>query len=154
MLPHYQEGKSAIVVEMSPLTRAKAFTIHIGSLTNFDEFTSLVYYEVMRYASDCDRIDLVFDQYFQKSLKEERRPVRGQGLQYLFERDSTEFPYKMAESFLRNNQNKTELSKYLSLRLLEINQGDQIMIATYRNTSLSSPILLLRVGHTVFSSSM
>ena len=45
----------------------------------------------------------------------------------------------MAESFLKNNQNKNELNEYLSLPLLELHQGDQIMIATYRNTSPSSP---------------
>ena len=32
----------------------------------------------------------------------------GEGSQNLFKRDSTEIPYKMAESFLRNNQNKDE----------------------------------------------
>ena len=82
---------------------------------------------------------MVFDQYFKKSLKERIRFSRGEGSQYLFEGDSTEIPYKMAESFLKNNQNKNELNEYLSLKLLELHQGDQIMIATYRNTSLSSP---------------
>ena len=45
----------------------------------------------------------------------------------------------MAESFLKNNQNKNELNWCLSLKLLELHQGDQIMIATYKKTSLSSP---------------
>ena len=35
MLPHDQEGKPAIVVQMSPLIRAKAFGTYAGSLTNF-----------------------------------------------------------------------------------------------------------------------
>ena len=46
MLP--QKGKSAIVVEMSPLIKAKPFATHTGSLTNFGEFAVLVYYEVSR----------------------------------------------------------------------------------------------------------
>ena len=66
MLPHDQEGKSAIVVEMSPLIRAKAFATHTGSLTNFGEFAVLVYYEVMKHACNYDRIDLVFDRYLRK----------------------------------------------------------------------------------------
>ena len=37
----------------------------------------------------------------------------------------------MAETFLKNYQNKNKLKKYLSLKLLELHQGDQIMIATY-----------------------
>ena len=35
MLPLDQEGKPAIVVQMSPLIRAKALGTHAGSLTNF-----------------------------------------------------------------------------------------------------------------------
>ena len=35
ILPHDQEGKPAIVVETSPLIRAKAFATHAGSLINF-----------------------------------------------------------------------------------------------------------------------
>ena len=139
MLPHDKEGKSGIVVEMSPLIRAKAFATHAGSLTNFGEFAVLIYYEVMRHASNYDRIDLVFNQYFEKNLKKGTRSGREEGSQYLFEGDSTEIPYKMAESFLKNNQNWKELNHYLSLKLLELHQGDQIMIATYRNTSPSSP---------------
>ena len=48
MLPHDQKGKSNIAVEMSPLTRAKAFTAHTGILTNSGEFAGLVYYEVVK----------------------------------------------------------------------------------------------------------
>ena len=61
MLPHDQEGKSTIVVEVSPLTRGKAFATHAGSLTNFGEFAVLVYYEVMKLTPSYYRIDLVFE---------------------------------------------------------------------------------------------
>ena len=61
MLPHHQKGTPAIVVEMSSLIRAKAFATHIGSL---GEFAVLVYYEVMKLASNYDGIELVFDRYF------------------------------------------------------------------------------------------
>ena len=44
----------------------------------------------------------------------------------------------MAESFLKNNQKKNELNKFLPLKLLELHQGDQIMIVTYISTSLNS----------------
>ena len=64
MLPHHQKGTPAIVVEMSSLIRAKAFATHIGSLTNLGEFAVLVYYEVMKLASNYDGIELVFDRYF------------------------------------------------------------------------------------------
>ena len=41
----------------------------------------------------------------------------------------------MAESFLKKYQNKSELNKFK----FQIHRSDQIMIATYRKTSLSSP---------------
>ena len=93
----------------------------------------------MKHASNYSRINFVSDQFFEKSLKERTRSGRGEGSQYLFEGDSTEIPYKMAGSFLENKQNKNELNKYLSLKLLKLHQGDQILIATYRNISQSSP---------------
>ena len=83
VLPHDHKGKSDIVVEMSPITRTKVFPAHTGSLTNFGEFAVLVYYEVMKLASNYDRADLIFDQYFKKSLKEGTRSGRGEGSQYL-----------------------------------------------------------------------
>ena len=85
---------------MSPLIKAKAFATHTGSLVNFGEFSLLVYYEVMKCGMNYDRIDLVFDRYFESSLKEGSRSRRGEGSQYLFEGDSTEIPFKMADTFL------------------------------------------------------
>ena len=132
MFPHNQEGKSVIVVEMSPLT-------FVDSLTNFGEFAVLVCYEVMKQVSKYDRADFVFDRYFEKSFKGGTRSGRGEGLLYLFEGHSTEIHYKLAESFLEVNQHKNELNEYLSLKLLELHQSDQIMIETYTYTSLSFP---------------
>ena len=46
-------------------------------------------------------------------------------------------PMKSLMKWLRvfeNNQNGNELYEYFSLKLLELHQGDQIMIAIYRNT--------------------
>ena len=77
VLPHELEAKSSIIIEMLPLIKAKAFATHTGSLANFGEFSLLVYYEVMKYGTNYDRIDLVFDGYFEKSLKEGTRSRRG-----------------------------------------------------------------------------
>ena len=52
----------------------------------------------------------------------------GDGLQYLFEGDST-------KSFLKSNQNENKLNKYLPSKLLKLHHDDQIMIATYKNRS-------------------
>ena len=84
----------------------------------------------MKQASNYDRIDLVFDQYFEKGHKEGTRSGREEGSQYLFQGNFTEIPYEMAESIL-----KIELNENLSFELLEFHQGDQTMIATYRDAS-------------------
>ena len=93
------------------MIKAKAFATHTGSLASFGEFSLLVYYKVMKYGTNYDRIDLVFDQYFNKSLKEGTRSWRGEGSQYLLERGSTEIPFKMADSFLKSSENKNTLNE-------------------------------------------
>ena len=109
--------KSSIVIEMLPLIKAKASATHTGSLANFREFSLLVYYKVMKYGTNYDRIDLVFDRYFEKSHKERTRSPRGEGSQYLFEGDSTKIPFKMADSFLKSSENKNELNEYLATKI-------------------------------------
>ena len=42
----------------------------------------------MKHETNYDRIDLAFDRYFEKSLKEGTRSPREEGSQYLFEGDS------------------------------------------------------------------
>ena len=78
MLPHDQEGKFTIIIEMSPLIKAKVFATHDGISTDFGEFAVLVYYEVIKNASKYDKIDLFFNIYFEKSLKEGARFGRGE----------------------------------------------------------------------------
>ena len=60
----------------------------------------------MKHASNYDP---VFDRYFEKSLKNGTRSDRAEGSQYLLQGDFTE----MAESFLKNSQNKNELNDCL-----------------------------------------
>ena len=99
---------------MSPFINAKAYAIQATNLTNFGEFSLAIYYEVMKHAANYERVDLVFDRYFEGSLKEGTRMGRGQAPVYLFEGDFTELPFKMAEHFLRNSENKHKLNEYLA----------------------------------------
>ena len=62
----------------------------------------------------------------------------GEGSQYLFEGDFTKIPFKMADSFLKNSENKNKLNEYLATKLLEIHQDDQTLVVTYKNTALAS----------------
>ena len=90
----------------------------------------------MKCGTNYDRIDLVFDRYFEKSLKEETRSQRGKGSQYLFEEGSTEIPFKVADSFLKSSENENKLNGHLATKLLELHQGDQILLVTYKNSFL------------------
>ena len=107
------ESMSAIVIEMSPLIKAKAYATQANGITTFGEFSLLLYYEVMKLGANYQRIDCVFDRYFEKSLKESTWSGRGEGSQYPFERDSTTILFQMAESFLSNSDNRDKLNKYL-----------------------------------------
>ena len=66
----------------------------------------------MKHASNYDRINLVFDQYFEKSLKERTRSDRGEGSQNYYKGILLRLG-DLAESFLKNSQNKNELNDCL-----------------------------------------
>ena len=73
----FKECKSAIVIEMSPLIRA-----NFSNVTNvacFLDLATLLYFYMQKISANFGRIDLVFDRYFQKSLKSETRTGRGSG---------------------------------------------------------------------------
>ena len=104
---------SAIVIEMSSLIKAKAYATQTNGITTFGEFSLLLYYEVMKLGANYQRIDCVFDRYFEKSLKESTWSGGGEGSQYPFEGDSSTILFQMAESFLSNSDNRDKLNKYL-----------------------------------------
>ena len=67
----------------------------------------MVYYEVMKHASNCDKIDLPFDRrYFEKGVNKGTRSGSGEGSQYLLHGDSNEIPQEMAESFQKQPKQK------------------------------------------------
>ena len=75
--------------------------------------------QVRRYMTEykSERIDLVFDTYKIKSLKETARNKRGKGVRRKVQ-DNTIAPSNW-RGFLRLSENKKELFKYLSLQMLE-----------------------------------
>ena len=60
--------KSAITIEMPSLIRAKCS--QKTGMTCFSNLAIVLYYEIMSLGFDYNRIDLVFDRYFDDSLKE------------------------------------------------------------------------------------
>ena len=66
--------QSVLVVEMSPIIGAKAFSF---DLQCFSDLAVIIYHEVMQLASGYDRVGAVFDRYCDGSLKEGTRSDRG-----------------------------------------------------------------------------
>ena len=85
-----------------------------------------------------DRVDLVFDRYFEDSLKEGTRNERGTGSMFVFEGDNTPIPNNMEQTFMKKSKKKNELNEYLARKLIEIHSGTQVLIATWKDTVLCS----------------
>ena len=95
-----------------------------------------------------DRIDLLFDRYFEKSLKKGTRSDRGEGSQYLLQGNSTE----MAESFLKTA--KTRMNWTIVFEIARASPGWSDYDCNIQKHITKFPMLLLRIGQTIFGSSM
>ena len=127
--------ESAIIIEMSPLIRAKCFASK--DIACFSDFAVLIYYKVLKLGAAHQRIDLVFDRYFDNSLKEDTRKNRGSGSTFIFD-NNTNLPNDMADNFMKNIKNKYALIEYLAEILIEMHQGSKLLITTLKNTVLCS----------------
>ena len=87
----------AVYVMMNPPRTVKTYGEYVGDLCK----------SMKRIASSVDRLDLVFDRYFEKSLKSQTREFRGVGIRVAV-RQETPIGNKFLD-FMRNDQNKTEL---------------------------------------------
>ena len=103
--------KSAIIIETSLLIRAKCS--QKAGVTCFSDLAIVLYYEIMRLGFDYNRTDIVFDCYFDDSLKEVTRKSRGTGTILMFD-DDTDISPDMTDNFLGNSQNRNNLNEFLS----------------------------------------
>ena len=103
--------KSAVIIEMAPLIHAKCS--QKAGMTCFSDLAIVLYYEIMRLGFDYNRIDIVFDCYFDDNLKKGTRKSQGTGTILMFN-DDTDIPRDMINNFLRNSQNKNNLNELLS----------------------------------------
>ena len=87
----------------------------------------------MRLGFDYNRIDIVFDRYFDDSLKESPTKSRGTGAILMFD-DDTDISQDMIDNFLRNSQNENNLNEFLSKKIIDIHQSTRYMVATYKDT--------------------
>ena len=65
------ERNTVIIIEMSPLIRAKCSSV-TSDVSTFSDLVVVIFYHVQHISSSFDRVDLVFDRYFERSLKEDK----------------------------------------------------------------------------------
>ena len=126
-------SKSAIVIEMAPLIHSMSFI----ESSSFSDFALILYRQVIKLARGYQRIDIVFDQYFERSLKNSTRETRGVGSRYIFD-DNTPIPNNMQSDFLKNNENKTDLNLYLARKLISFHSDEKLLIVPFNNTVIHS----------------
>ena len=73
--------KSAIILKISSVIRTKCFSLP-DNISCFDELAVVLYYEITELGSGYERINIVFDRYFNQSLKEGTRNSRGTGARF------------------------------------------------------------------------
>ena len=86
-------------------------------------------------AAGYNRIDVICDRYFEKSLKNLTRKDRGCGATFHFE-GHTDFPKDFKDDFMKNPTNKEKLNCFLADKMLELHNGDQILVVTKGNCIL------------------
>ena len=106
-------------------------------MTCFSDLGIVLYHEIMRLGLDYNRIDILFDRYFDDSLKEGTRKSWGTGGILMFD-DDTDIPKDMIDNILRNSQNKYNLNEFLSKKIIDLHQRTNNMVATYKDTVLCS----------------
>ena len=149
-----QENYKAVIIEASPVFRK----LSEAAVEIFYEFAVVVYNHVTRLAQGFSRLDVIFDRYFESSLKAQTRKGRGSGGTRLPEiNDNVPFPENFMRTFLTDTKNKNDLGLYLALKLESIHKdvgADKLqLVATYRDSVVSFPPLINRSEFSVESTS-
>ena len=124
-------SNSAIIIEMAPLIRAKCS--NLGDISCFSDLATLLFHHIENLGSTFARVDLIFDLYFEDSLKEATRDKRGQGSRFFFDGD-TPLRKTLGNDFLLNSQNKNNLNEFLAQKFIRLHNTPNILIVTYRDT--------------------
>ena len=137
-------SNSAIIIEMAPLIQAKCS--NLCDISCFSDLATLLFHHIENLGSTFARVDLIFDLYFEDSLKEATRDKRGQGLRFFFDGD-TPLPKTLGNDFLLNSQDKNNLNEFLSQKFIQLHNTPNILIVTYRDTLLissNSELIIIR----------
>lgn len=107
-----------------------------GACKTFSDYVDQVYLPYVRnQLQTVNRIDIVFDKYLPDSLKHSARSNRGKGLRRRVE-PGVKLPGDWG-SFLRVDENKTELFKYLAEQTVSVEIPGKQVLSTSDNVVLS-----------------
>ena len=109
----------------------------------FHDFSVVLYKHICNLSLGYARMDIIFDRYFERSLKKQTRTDRGiSGTRILNINDEMDFPKNFQESFLRNPDNKNDLSEYLAPKMISLHHesGSRYvhLNATHKSSIISS----------------
>ena len=82
---------------MSPIIKAAAAGLS-SEVETFSDFAFLLYARVLKISANHDQLHLVFDRYFEGSLKSGTTESRGLGSNFVFNYD-TKIPNNFADDF-------------------------------------------------------
>lgn len=109
-----------------------------GLIKTFGDYAKKFHQGILAMMSEekIDRLDIVFDRYLDRSLKEETRESRGSGIR-INVKENTPI-WKDWGQFLRNNENKNELFALLANVMTKDVITGKVLIATCSEYTLAS----------------
>ena len=128
-------SNSAIIIEMVPVIGTKCS--NLGDISCFSDLATLLFHHIVNLGSIFARVDLIFDCYFEDSLKVTTQDERGKGSRFFFDGD-TPLPKTLGNDFLLNSENKNDLYEFLAQKFIQLHNTPNILIVTYRDTVLVS----------------
>ena len=97
----------------------------------------------MSIGKDFSRCNIVCDRYFKESLKEGVRKVCGSGTKVNFN-ESSMFPSKFSDDFLKDSENKENLNLFLAQMFIRLHGNNaQQLVVTFKETILPNSIELM-----------
>ena len=120
---------AAVVVDISPILKG----LDTMNCNTFNDLARVLYDKICFLFGNFQRVDLIFDQYFKKSLKENIRDERGIGSRLLFD-ETTKLQSRFNLDFLKNNANKDDLNRFLAKFIEMHTYPQQILVVTYEHS--------------------
>ena len=136
-LPDKEPEANVLVIDGSALVNS----LPPRNANTFGEYAKLDVGPIIQmYSSKYLRIDIVFDVYWSSSLKAEARSKRGIGSRRRVT-DKGKIPQNWM-SFLRDNNNKTELFIFLADKIVEVCKGNTVIVTREESVVCNKPVQL------------